>query len=231
MLKHSVCMNNVVFLLCFLLLLISCSASSKPKNSSSSEEITEHKINSKDSVGGGCDGCELMYIGMPDKITSVDTSAAWNEEGQRLIIKGKILQLNGEMPAVDVILYYWQTDASGYYSKGEGAHKQAERHGHIRGWVKSDDLGNYAIYTIKPAAYPNRDIPAHIHISVKEPSISDEYYIDEFVFDDDLLLTSKKRQNLENRGGSGILKPVLNEGILVAEHDIVLGMNIPNYLD
>ena len=27
----------------------------------------------------------------------------------------------------------------------------SKRHGHIRGWIKTDDNGNYSIYTIKPA--------------------------------------------------------------------------------
>ena len=53
--------------------------------------------------------------------------------------------------------------------------------------------------------------------------------IDEFVFDDDILLTEEKRKKLENRGGSGILK-VLNKGDLqIAAHNIILGLNIPNY--
>ena len=34
--------------------------------------------------------------------------------------------------------------------------------------------------------------------------IENEYYIDEFVFDDDVLLTGAKRKALENRGGSGV---------------------------
>ncbi|MCE7063844.1 hypothetical protein [Dyadobacter sp. CY326] len=86
-----------------------------------------------------------------------------------------------------------------------------------------------AIYTIKPGAYPNEFIPAHIHTSIKEPGIANEYYIDEFVFDDDPLLTTAERKKLERRGGSGILRLQEQSGIQVAEHDIVLGLNVPNY--
>lgn len=180
-------------------------------------------------VGGGCDGCELMYVGMPKNIKSIDTSAGWTEKGQKLLITGTVYKLGGKIPAPNVIIYYWQTDNNGYYSPKEGMDEQAKRHGHIRGWVKSDENGKYSIYTIRPAPYPNDDMPAHIHTSIKEPSIADEYYIDEFVFDDDILLTGKKRKALENRGGSGILRVLIDKDKQIAEHNIILGLNIPNY--
>jgi len=177
-------------------------------------------------IGGGCDGCELMYVGMPKNIHSVDTSSAWNEEGQRLLVTGKVLKLDGITPAPNVIVYYWQTDNNGYYSGGKG---KTERHGHIRGWVKSDEHGDYSIYTIRPANYPNADMPAHIHLSIKEPEIDDEYYTDGLVFDDDIKLTGDKRKKFENRGGSGILRVLIDKEMQVAEHNIILGLNIPNY--
>jgi protocatechuate 3,4-dioxygenase, beta subunit len=42
-------------------------------------------------------------------------------------------------------------------------------------------------------------------------------------------LTGEKRKALENRGGSGILRVVDANGVWVAEHNIILGLNIPNY--
>lgn len=186
-------------------------------------------------VGGGCDGCELMYVGMPANISSIDTSAGWFEKGQKLLITGKVLKLDGKTRAANVIIYYWQTDNNGYYSPGKGMHKDAERHGHIRGWVKSDKEGNYSIYTIRPSPYPNGNEPAHIHVSIKEPEIQNEYYIDEFVFDDDKLLLNAIRnkkpgdQGGNGRGGSGVLRVLLKDDLQIAEHNIILGLNIPNY--
>jgi protocatechuate 3,4-dioxygenase beta subunit len=72
-------------------------------------------------------------------------------------------------------------------------------------------------------------MPAHIHPSIKEPNIDNEYYIDDFVFDDDKLLTSEKRKEVENRGGNGILKVAISGDLQIAERDIILGLNIPNY--
>lgn len=185
---------------------------------------------SKRIVGGGCDGCELMYIGMPKEISSTDTSAGWNESGQKLIITGTVFQLNGRTPAPDVIIYYWQTDNNGYYSPTAGMEEQAKRHGHIRGWVKTDENGKYTIKTIRPAPYPNESIPGHIHLSIKEPNIVNEYYTDEICFDDDkLLIQHFKKYPQENRGGSGVVRVVVKDTFQIAEHDIILGLNIPNY--
>ncbi|MEO7048362.1 MAG: hypothetical protein ABI091_23895, partial [Ferruginibacter sp.] len=180
-------------------------------------------------VGGGCDGCELMYVGMPQKINSVDTSAGWIEKGQRLLVTGIVFKSDGKTPAPDVIIYYWQTDNNGLYSATDEMDERVKKHGHIRGWVKTDVEGKYAIYTIRPAPYPGNSMPAHIHTSIKEPYVGNEYYIDEFVFDDDKLLTSKKRNSLENRGGSGILRVLISNYLQIAEHNIILGLNIPNY--
>ena len=181
-------------------------------------------------VGGGCDGCELMYVGMPKHIKAVDTSAGWRESGTKLLLTGKVYQADGRTPAANVILYYWHTDNNGYYSPRAGMDERAKQHGHIRGWIKTDAEGNYALYTIRPKAYPNRTIPQHIHFAIKEPTIANEYYIDDIVFDDDpLLLPDLKRHPPQKRGGSGIVRIVLAGNLHVAEHPIVLGMNIPNY--
>jgi protocatechuate 3,4-dioxygenase, beta subunit len=109
-------------------------------------------------------------------------------------------------------------------------HEETKRHGHIRGWVKTGNDGKYTIYTIRPAPYPNDALPAHIHLAIKEPDIANEYYVDELNFDDDrLLIPHSKKYPFDNRGGSGVLRVLLQDDLQIAEHDIVLGLNIPNY--
>lgn len=180
-------------------------------------------------VGGRCDGCELMYVGMPASIGPVDTSAGWGEEGQKLLVTGKVLKLDGKTPAPGVIVYYWQTDARGYYSPRDGMDPSARRHGHIRGWVKSAEDGGYSIYTIRPAPYPDGNNPAHIHLSIREPDIANEYYIDELVFHDDPLVTGAILRTHQNRGGSGVLRTTGSADRQIAEHNIILGLNVPDY--
>lgn len=211
------------FILIGVSFLFSCKNLSRPTDS------TQGQATAGKEVGGGCDGCEIMFEGMAENMDEVDTSAGWSEAGKKLLITGTVFHRDGKTPAPGVIIYYWQTNHEGYYVPAEGQDETSRRHGHLRGWIKTGSNGSYSIYTIRPAPYPHADIPAHIHTSVKEPSISNPYYLDEFVFDDDTLLTRQKRDGLENRGGSGILKTNRRGDILVAEHDIILGMNIPAY--
>jgi protocatechuate 3,4-dioxygenase, beta subunit len=218
--------HHQIILLTVVIFLFTC-CNGQSNNSTTNQQ---HQHDGSDAiVGGGCDGCEIMYIDMPENIASIDTSPGWNEIGQKLLITGKALKIDGKTPAPNVIIYYWQTDNNGYYSPKEGMNEKAKRHGHIRGWVKTDNEGNYSIYTIRPAPYPNANNPAHIHISIKEPDINNEYYIDEFVFDNDMLLTGERRKAHENRGGSGVLRILISNDLQIAEHNIILGLNIPNY--
>jgi protocatechuate 3,4-dioxygenase beta subunit len=171
-----------------------------------------------------------MYVGMPATINSSDTSAGWTEKGQKLLVTGTVYKLDGRTPAQNVIIYYWHTDNDGLYSPRQGMSEKAKRHGHIRGWIKTDEKGKYSIYTIRPAPYPNDVIPAHIHLSIKEHDIDNEYYPDDINFDDDkLLIPYFKRYPQENRCGSGVVRVLLNGDTQIAEHDIILGLNIPNY--
>jgi len=201
--------------------LISCSGQTTPN--------TLHQPENKGVVGGPFENGDFMYIGMPKNIKAVDTSAGWLQKGQKLLVTGTIYKLDGKTPASNVILYYYHTDINGVYADKRGLDRRVVKHGYIRGWVKSDANGKYAIYTVRPAPYPNTDFEAHIHPTIKEPEIDKEYYIDEFVFDDDTLLTGAKRKRLENRGGSGVLRLFAKDSIQVAEHNIILGLNIPNY--
>jgi protocatechuate 3,4-dioxygenase beta subunit len=180
-------------------------------------------------VGGGCDGCEGIYEGMPQQLSWQTAIASASEPGERMEISGIIYQLDGKTAAPDVILYVYHTDAQGYYSPAANATNLARRHGHLRGWLKTNASGQYRFTTIKPAPYPGMDNPAHIHPIVKEAD-KNEYYIDAYVFDDDPLLTREKRSKLENRGGSGIIRLVKSEeGVWLGKRNIILGLNIPNY--
>lgn len=181
-------------------------------------------------VGGGCDGCEIMYVDIPHVINATDTSSGWFEKGQKLIITGTVYKLDGKTPAPNVIIYYWHTDHDGYYAYKAGLDEKARQHGHLRGWIKTDQNGKYSIYTIRPTPYPNDILPAHIHLSIKEPNIANEYYAEDIVFDDDkLLINYLKKYPMQYRCGSGIVRILLNDEVQVAEHDLVLGLNIPNY--
>lgn len=216
---------QLIVILLFHVALLSCESQAQSSTSDTSRAAER--------VGGECEEgyCELMYFGMPKEIGSVETSPAWNEKGQKLIVTGTVFRIDGRTPAPDIVIYYHQTDNDGYYSPRKDKPENETRHGHIRGWVKTDKNGKYTIRTIRPGPYPGRDTPAHIHLMIKEPDIANEYWIDDLVFDDDKLLIPFRKSNPETapRGGSGTLFPLLKGDIQIAEHDIILGLNIPNY--
>jgi protocatechuate 3,4-dioxygenase, beta subunit len=221
--------NSTYFLNHFLIVLAltvtSCCGQVTKSQNQQTTSIEKTKI-----VGGGCETCEYMYLGMPKEIGSVSYSPGWAEKGQKLLITGRVFKLDGKTLAANIIIYYWQTDSDGLYSPKEGMVEGTRRHGHIRGWVKTDNNGKYSIYTIRPAPYPNSNEPGHVHVVIKEPNIANEYYIDEFVFDDDkLLLPAIKMRLPENRGGSGILRVLVKNELQIAEHNTILGLNIPDY--
>ncbi len=219
-----------LFLLFFPFIIFSCHG-----QEANSENANKNSATGKQIVGGPFENADYIFMGMPEKLNSVDTSPGWKLNGQHLLITGTIYKEDGTTPAPGVILYYYHTNLEGKYlpdtseKRSMPKNKFGQTHGYIRGWIKTGDDGRYSIYTVRPGVYPSRDEPAHIHLTIKEPNISNPYYIDELVFDDDQLLTSEKRRKLENRGGSGILRVLVKDNLQVAEHDIILGLNIPGY--
>ncbi|MFN3529486.1 MAG: intradiol ring-cleavage dioxygenase [Bacteroidia bacterium] len=177
-----------------------------------------------------CDGCEEIFTGMPIEISAVDTSPGWHTDEIKLLITGTVFQLDGLTPAPNTLIYYYHTDGTGRYPTRKNETDVWNNHGAYRGWVRSDAFGKYAIFTSRPAPYPDLSTPAHIHILIIEDRFDFPYFLDDFVFDDDVLtIAAQKKKPFENRGGSGILRPLLAEQMQIAEHNIILGLNIPNY--
>jgi protocatechuate 3,4-dioxygenase, beta subunit len=181
-------------------------------------------------AGGNCEGCEAVFE-CPvsfSELNETDTLPDFNEPGPKIEISGRIFKNDGKTPAAGVILYVYHTDQKGVYATRGGETGWGKRHGYIRGWVKSDANGNYRLYTLVPASYPNSRNPKHIHPTIKEPGVN-AYWIDEFVFDDDPLLPASERNSSNPRGSNGVLKTEMRDGMLRATRDIVLGLNVPGY--
>jgi protocatechuate 3,4-dioxygenase, beta subunit len=122
------------------------------------------QTNRKDKVvGGRCEGCEAALEYGSRKLNSVDTLPDFNDKGPRMLVTGTIYKPDGKTPASDVILYVYHTNQEGIYPKRGGERDWSQRHGYIRGWIKTGKDGRYSFYTLRPAAYPGREIPEHIH--------------------------------------------------------------------
>lgn len=180
-------------------------------------------------IGGPCEGCEAIYEYKGRQLSPIDTLPEFATHDDKMLITGTVYQADGSTPAPNVILYAYHTNQQGVYPTKGDEKGWARRHGYLRGWVKTGSDGKFSFYTFKPASYPSRTEPAHVHLIVKEPG-KNEYWIDSIEFDDDPLLTSEKRKKKRNRGGSGVIKLISkNNGHLLAKRDIVLGKNIPSY--
>ena len=153
-----------------------------------------------------------------EKLSWIDTLPDFNEPGPKMMISGIIYQADGTTPAKDVVLYIYHTDQDGNYSNKKNEKGWASRHGYIRGWMKTNEKGQYKFYTLLPASYPNSTALKHIHPTIKEPG-KNEYYIDEFIFDNDPFLTTERRkQPQELRGASRLRLLVEQERDLLQDH-------------
>jgi protocatechuate 3,4-dioxygenase beta subunit len=180
-------------------------------------------------VGGPCEGCEAALEYGTRHLSWVDTMPDYHMPGPKIEVSGVIYASNGITPAKDVILYVYHTDQTGVYPTLGDETGWGKRHGYLRTWLKTNAQGQYAFYTLRPASYPGRTAPAHIHATIKEPDKS-PYWIDEYLFDDDPILSREERSSQQQRGGNGILVTAdRKEEITHYRRDIILGKNVPGY--
>ena len=198
-------------------------------NTGCTQNATKKQVQNTIQIGGSCEGCEAIHEStLPfDSLKNSTWLPDWDDQGKKLVVSGIVYGADGK-PAPNVIIYVYHTDQTGVYPTKGDEKGWGKRHGYLRGWMKTNANGEYTFYTLRPGAYPGREAPEHIHVTVKEPD-KNEYWIDEYVFDDDPLLTAKERKNCRDRGGSGIIKVKDAGDMLKAERNIYLGKNIPDY--
>ena len=141
------------------------------------------------------------------------------ESGESLIISGRVFTPDGQSPLEGITLFVYQTDATGVYSATAG--NGDNRNTRIHGAMRTDPDGRYEFRTIKPGSYPRSRNPAHIHAYVSGPGYP-EYWIDEYLFDDDPFVADDVKQRLDNKGSfSSVLKLTRgSDGILRGVRDI-----------
>jgi protocatechuate 3,4-dioxygenase, beta subunit len=152
-----------------------------------------------------CEGCDGAFERDAANMNWQARIALPTEPGEAMRIEGHIVEADGQTPASGVVVYAYQTNAEGLYADGSSETEWSRRHGRLRAWVKTGTDGRYGFDTIKPAPYPNENLPAHVHFTILEPDRR-PYYIDDIVFDGEFGVTSSYRQRQELRGGSGIVK-------------------------
>ena len=164
----------------------------------------------------GLSGCSSLAK-QPSNGTWRITTVGPNEPGEPLIISGTIFSHDGRKPLEGINLFVYQTDATGHYSTTGGDHRFTRIHGLMR----TNAEGRYEFRTIKPAPYPNRRDPAHIHAYVSGAEYP-EYWIDNYLFTDDPFITEEQRKKDEALGTfASILKLERGtDGVLRGRRDI-----------
>lgn len=209
-------MKRLIKLFFLSLLVLSCRGQTQPEN--------------ERTVGGPCEGCEAVLDYQLLDITpkTVDTIPGFHQNDPKIKIGGTVFHGDGKSPAANVLIYIYHVNRKGIYQPGDNPVGWERRHGQHRVWLKTGSDGKFTFYTFQPSAYPDAREPQHIHIYIKEPNTI-PYYLDSYHFESDGSLTEKVRNSLDDRGGSGIVKLEMEDGIWTARRDIILGLNIPDY--
>ena len=122
------------------------------------------------------------------------------EPGERMTVRLRLTNAKGE-PISAAIVYAYQTSAKGLYAQ-DAAHVQAiagdVNHARLFGYVITDDDGRIELRTIRPAGYPNSDLPQHIHLHAEHEGASLDG--SELVFTDDPRLTREVREEYQRNG-------------------------------
>ncbi|WP_299123055.1 hypothetical protein [uncultured Winogradskyella sp.] len=163
-----------------------------------------------------------IYDRSEELLTNTDTIPDFRSKTNKLKLTGTIYQADGTTPASNVILFIEQPNENGDF---ELRNTGDERYVLHRSWVKTDADGKYTIYTFVPGNDRRYNQLQQIFPLVKEPS-QPVYQLETFLFDEDPLLTKRCRKRIAKKSDtSRILTPKEEDGILVAQHDIVLNAN------
>lgn len=180
-------------------------------------------------VGAPCQGCEAVLEAKQRQIKAIDTLPLFHTSSKPLKISGTVYQPDGKTPAVDVVLYLYHTNEKGLYPSEGDEGDWSRKHGHLRTWLKTDQSGHYTLYTGQPASYPNREIPAHIHLIILEPN-GKYYYVEDYYFANDPYLTKEELNPQSPRGGTkGVVNLQQDGNLWIGQRNLILGKNIPNY--
>ena len=147
----------------------------------------------------------------PKTVSTRSRIATESENGIPMTIRGRVVLADGRTPAANATVFAYQTDANGVYNTA------SSRGWRLRGWARTDAEGRFEFRTIRPAPYPNRSIPAHVHLTIEGPSVPRQW-LDELRFADDPLVTAAERERSNKAGAFGSIRPVtVRDGVQQVE--------------
>jgi len=137
----------------------------------------------------------------PSVIASLARIAPESEPGTPLVVHGRLLDTSGA-PLSGAVVFAYHTDRDGLYDRPAGAAHSWR----LRGWARTDNEGRFEFRTIRPAPYPSRQIPAHVHVNVYAPS--GRYSAGELRFADDPLVPRQERESSDRMGEFAWVKQI-----------------------
>lgn len=143
--------------------------------------------------GAACASPQQLEDGLPGSQAPAEIRiAADDEPGTPLEASGQLFAPDGITPAPGVVLYVYQTDATGRYAASGDVPR-------LRGWMRTDGEGRYRYRTIRPAAYPGREFAAHVHTQAWGGGYEPQWNRD-LLFADDPLLPDRERDASREAG-------------------------------
>lgn len=127
------------------------------------------------------------------------------EPGDAMVLTGQVMAADGRTPVGGAELYVYQTDIHGYYS-GRTTRSDNPR---IRGTLVTDAEGRYEVRSIRPGAYPERGVPAHVHFVVRLSDGAEQRF--EMHFEGDPLLSEGRVERSRQRGRFGSVRPLVRD--------------------
>jgi hypothetical protein len=137
----------------------------------------------------------------PALVPSVARIAPAGEPGQPMVVHGRLFAKTGADPVGGAVIFAYQTGQDGLYQRpGQPGWR-------LQGWARTAADGSFEFQTIRPAPYPGRSIPAHIHLSAEAPGIV-RGWLPEVQFADDRLVKDDDRRTSAREGAFGHILPV-----------------------
>src|SRR6188508_2154675 len=88
-----------------------------------------------------------------------------DEPGEKLEFWGRVLDYRGR-PLSKAAVVAYHTDRTGLYNLPSAGTRVPR----LRGVCVTDEAGRFGFTSIRPAAYPNGNDPAHIHMVITAPA-------------------------------------------------------------
>ncbi|WMX12479.1 hypothetical protein [Aureispira sp. CCB-E] len=189
-----------------------------PTTLKASEETTDqlHNCNqtTEDYYGEG-----PFYTANPPTISN-NQLAPTNEPGTKMIISGRVFNLDCSQIIPNTVIDVWHANDAGAYDNSGGYH--------LRGKMQTNQQGFYIFETVKPGHYLNGPTyrPAHIHFKITPPNfptLTTQLYFqgDPYITNDAAASVNSGAFDATNR----IISLTNNGGVLEGTWDIVVSGN------